>query len=143
MFRPNYRSFPICQASFEVECHYLLSARSRHSNRLSASSFDYSQDSASNVGMNPRAASATRALFMFFLYFYKHGLCLHPDFVRSQRLMAAFLRLQPALLPSSSRLRRIPVSTGSRKIAYLSEFILHRRNDVSSNQFAKRFSRCL
>src|SRR3989304_7130019 len=28
--------------------------------------------------MIPRAGSPTRALFMFFLYFYKHGLCLHP-----------------------------------------------------------------
>jgi len=35
-------------------------------------------DSASNFGMNPRAASATRALFMLFRHFCLHGLYLHP-----------------------------------------------------------------
>src|SRR3989338_1323380 len=38
--------------------------------------------SASNFGMNPRPASASRALFMFPPYFYGHGLCLHPDLLQ-------------------------------------------------------------
>src|SRR3989338_11160295 len=61
----------------------------------------------------------------------------------SQRLMAVSLRLQPALLPSSSRLRRTPVSTGSRKIAYLSEFVLHRRYYKFAYQLGELLSRLL
>ena len=34
--------------------------------------------SASNFGMNPRPASASRALFMLFRHFCLHGLYLHP-----------------------------------------------------------------
>ena len=54
--------------------------------------------------------------------------------------MTVSLRLQPALLPSSSHLRRIPVSTGSRKITYLSEFVLHRWYYILDNQISKGIS---
>ena len=61
-------------------------------------------------GMIPRAASATRALFMLSAYFYGHGLYLHPanffNFDWSQRLIAMCLRLQSALSLSSFSLTR-------------------------------------
>src|SRR3989344_7815273 len=42
LFRPNHRSFPVCQVSVEVEYYYLLSTRSRCSNRRSIpDSFGY------------------------------------------------------------------------------------------------------
>jgi len=44
--------------------------------------------------------------------------------------MAAFFWLWPGLPPSQFCLRKTSVSTGSKRITYLSEFIFHRRDNV-------------
>ena len=48
--------------------------------RLKSTTTSNPKGEVSPFGMNPRAASATRALFMLFTYFYGHGLYLHPAF---------------------------------------------------------------
>ncbi len=125
LFRPNYRSLPIRQASFEDECHFLLSARSRRSNRLSVSippRRDFNVQFWNESTSSFRYPCLVHVIQVFLLAW---TIPSPSDIHWGQRLIAMSLRLKPALLLSSFRLRKTPVSTGSRRIAYLSEFVLH------------------
>jgi len=76
-----------------------------------------------------------------------HGLYLHPaTFLKSggaNVLWQSLSGFSQHFCHLLTHLRELSVSTGSKRITYLSEFVSHRWNDVPFNQFAEFLARKL
>src|SRR3972149_3098145 len=83
LFRPNHRSFPVCQVSVEVEYYYLLSTRSRCSNRRSIpDSFGYPK------GRNLSILNESTSSFRYPCLVHVFPLCRHRAWTISSSYLA-------------------------------------------------------